>query len=229
MPGSSSAPQPAPRPAPGDRRPAFSSLGFPFLGLARKRGPRYAASATAALIQRGGSEFTHAAPWAGASFLSADEHCPLGECDAFCLAHPQLTDMAPWAPCEWSAGRPHTGVRAVTLTPAPACGWGPCQRPPRICPAREGTRKANTVHGIFHPNTRLISVTARLEVSDERQRRLYSTRRQWIVVPAMTSRRKAEDAEVMFWVLSGFTSASARAQPASFSMVGDRMLPPPQH
>lgn len=134
--------------------------------------------------------------------------------------------MAPWPPCEWSAGQPHTGVRAVTLTPAPACGWGPCQRPPRICPAREGTRKANTVHSIFHPNTRLILVTARLEVSDERQRRLYSTQRQRIVVPAMTSRRKAEDAEVMFWVLSGFTSASARAQPASFSMVGDRMLPP---
>lgn len=135
--------------------------------------------------------------------------------------------MAPWAPCEWSAGRPHTGVRAVTLTPAPACGWGPCQRPPRICPAREGTRKVNTVHGIFHPNTRLISVTARLEVSDERQRRLYSTRRQRIVVPAMTSRRKAEDAEVMFWVLSGFTSASACAQPASFSMVGTECSPAP--
>lgn len=82
----------APRPAPGDRRPAFSSLGFPFLGLARKRGPRYAASATAALIQRGGSEFTHAAPWAGASFLSADEHCPLGECDAFRLARPPSAD-----------------------------------------------------------------------------------------------------------------------------------------
>lgn len=112
--------------------------------------------------------------------------------------------MAPWAPCEWSAGQPHTGVRAVTLTPAPACGWGPCQRPPRICPAREGTRKANTVHGIFHPNTQLISVTARLEVSDERQRRLYSTRRQRIVVPAMTSRRKAEDAEAMVPVTKRF-------------------------
>lgn len=138
--------------------------------------------------------------------------------------------MAPWAPCEWSAGRPHTGVRAGTVTPAPACGWGPCQRPPRICPAREGTRKANTVHGIFHPNTRLISVTARLEVSDERQRRLYSTRRQRIVVPAMTSRRKAEDAEAMVPVTKRFYVSLGTCTAGFVLDGGDRKLPaPPQH